>query len=157
MQSNDWKVSIKLDICPFSYGRNRVYQQKEVLRVAKQPRDWAERGRKRFFGMQNVTEIWVFVEIRIHGNFGVIFMLFLSLNHSRTHDLNTNQITKLCNIQSFTNLSVELALWEIHLWMCFHKLFHFLLLLELIRTWQSCLFLFHIEHHLLNSRSGLSI
>lgn len=41
--------------------------------------------------------------------------------------------------------------------MSFHKLFKLILLLQLVTGWQTLLFLSHVEHHLLHSRSCFSI
>ncbi len=41
--------------------------------------------------------------------------------------------------------------------MSLHELLQLILLLQLITRWKALLFLPHIEHHLLDSRPGLSI
>lgn len=53
--------------------------------------------------------------------------------------------------------SIEFTVWEVHFWMSFHKLFKFFLLCQLVWCWESCLFLPHVKHHLLNCGSCLSV
>lgn len=55
------------------------------------------------------------------------------------------------------NKSTKLALRKVHLWMCLHKLFHFILFLKLVWCWETLLLLSHIKHHLLNCGSCISI